>query len=449
MPHEPRSAGDPPASLSRRIAAAAGLSAYFLAVYPACLWVAGRRSAVPSFYFAWERHVPFVPLSIVPYLSVDLFFVTAPLLVTTVGALRAYVARVAVAIAVAAACFLAVPLRFAFDRPPLTGAVGYVFERFAAVDRPFNTLPSLHIATLLIAGDVFVRRTRGAVRAVLVGWFVLIAVSPLLTYQHHLTDLLAGGVLGLLCLRLIDGDPRPAFGRNGRVGGYYAAAGVALLAASVALGKGGWPLWWPTLSLLLAAAAYLAVGPALYGKRDGRVGWASRLLLGPVLLGQHASLRWYARRARPYDAVTDRLWIGRRLSAGEAAAARAAGVVAVVDLTCEFTEPAPFRSLPYLPVATLDLTAPTPAQVARAVAFIAEHEPAGVVYVHCKAGYSRTAVVAAAYLLATGKAATPDEAVARLRRARPSLVVRPEAARAVRLAGAMRQFGLTGLPAVN
>lgn len=110
---------------------------------------------------------------------------------------------------------------------------------------------------------------------------------------------------------------------------------------------------------------------------------------------------------------------------------RAAGVGAVIDLTCEFSEPAALRSLPYLHVPTLDLTAPTQAQIAQAICFASEHSESTIVYVHCKAGYSRTAVIAAAYLITTFGAASVEEAIDLLRRARPSLVVRPEARRAI------------------
>ena len=77
------------------------------------------------------------------------------------------------------------------------------------------------------------------------------------------------------------------------------------------------------------------------------------------------------------------------------------------------------------PVAVPDLTAPTPEQMREAAAFIAEHTARGVVYVHCKIGYSRSAAAVGAHLIATGLSA--EEAVGRLRAARPSIVVRPEA----------------------
>ena len=107
------------------------------------------------------------------------------------------------------------------------------------------------------------------------------------------------------------------------------------------------------------------------------------------------------------------------------------GVVAVLDLACEFGRPRAFGEIAYFNLAVLDLTAPPPAALATALAFIAEHTPRGVVYVHCKAGYSRTAAVAGADLLSPGHCTTAADAMARLHAARPGMVIRPEARRAI------------------
>jgi protein phosphatase len=67
-----------------------------------------------------------------------------------------------------------------------------------------------------------------------------------------------------------------------------------------------------------------------------------------------------------------------------------------------------------------------------AVAFIDEQVGRGeVVYVHCKAGYSRSAAVVAAYLIHTGRAATAAAAVTKLRESREGIIIRPEALAAV------------------
>ena len=80
-----------------------------------------RRHDVGVFFFAWERAIPFVPFMILPYLSIDLFFVAAPFLFSQERELRVFVTRVATAIIVAGLCFLVLPLRFAFPRPPAEG----------------------------------------------------------------------------------------------------------------------------------------------------------------------------------------------------------------------------------------------------------------------------------------------------------------------------------------
>jgi protein-tyrosine phosphatase len=103
------------------------------------------------------------------------------------------------------------------------------------------------------------------------------------------------------------------------------------------------------------------------------------------------------------------------------------GVTAVLDLTAESSEAPSFLALEYLNLQILDLTAPTSAQLRAAVDFISAHRETGAVYVHCKIGYSRSAAVVAAWLLDANLAASPQEAVAIVRTARPTLIVRPEA----------------------
>jgi predicted protein tyrosine phosphatase/membrane-associated phospholipid phosphatase len=408
--------------------ASASLSGLFILVYTSCNWITSRRQHVRSCFFAWERSIPFVPALILPYMSIDLFFIAAPFLARSGRELRTLTWRIALAILVAGACFLAMPLKFAFARPHVDGPLGLIFNNFRSLDLPYNQCPSLHVALWAILVDIYLRRSHGLLRWLAAGWFILMALSPLLTYQHHVVDILGGLALAAVCFHFVADQPlRRPFLPNRRVGTYYAGGTIILFAVAGALFPWGLVLIWPAFSLALVAAGYLFLGPGIFRKERGRHPWTTWVLLGPVLLGQRISLIYYSRRCRPYDQLTDRLWIGRRLTTAEAMRARAAGVTAVIDLTAEFAEVRPFRELTCLHLSILDLTAPTACQIERALAFIEQHAGLGIVYVHCKVGYSRTAAVAGAYLLATGHAQSVAQAVSQLRRTRPSLIARPEA----------------------
>jgi len=186
-------------STRKALLASVGLSILFLVVYSGCNWITARRPGVGTFYFEWEQWIPFVPFMILPYMSIDLFFVAAPFLCRTGKELSIFTKRIAVAIMVAGICFLLFPLRFAFPRPHADGWLGAIFDWFRGMDAPYNLLPSLHAALMLILLDLYLRHTRGPIRVAIIIWFVLIALSPLLTYQHHLIDIAGGFVLAAFC----------------------------------------------------------------------------------------------------------------------------------------------------------------------------------------------------------------------------------------------------------
>ncbi|OFV90911.1 MAG: hypothetical protein A3H95_10825 [Acidobacteria bacterium RIFCSPLOWO2_02_FULL_64_15] len=139
-----------------------------------------------TWYFEWERNIPFVPVMILPYVSIDALFAAAPFLCRNQTEPGVLAKRVVLAILIAGICFLAVPLRFAFERPAVHGWLGTVFQALGAGDRPFNLFPSLHITFCVILADLYARRTRGIVCAMCLAYFGLIGLSTLLTYQHHI-----------------------------------------------------------------------------------------------------------------------------------------------------------------------------------------------------------------------------------------------------------------------
>jgi len=405
----------------------AELSVLFLVVYSGCNWITGQRSHVGSFYFQWERGIPFVPFMILPYMSIDLFFIAAPFFCRTEEELRIFSRRVIAAILIAGLCFLLFPLRFAFPRPQASGWLGAVFDWFRGMDSPYNLLPSLHAAFTLILLNSYFRHTRGFIRVVIMIWFVLIALSPVLTYQHHVIDIVGGFVLAGYCFYLFrEPTLAPPVIANRRIGSYYAAGATVVLIVGGIFWPWGVLLLWPAIALGIVAIAYIRAGPIVFRKTEGKLPWSTRFVLAPCLLGQYLSLLYYRNQCRSWDKVTPQIWIGGKLGCRSANKALCSGVVSVLDLSAEFSEAKPFRKINYRNIPVLDLTAPTQAQLVEISKFIGNHSRNGAVYVHCKIGYSRSAAAVAAYLIMSGKVKTAEEAFAMIRRVRPSIVIRPE-----------------------
>ena len=411
----------------KAFAVSAGLSVLFLIVYSGCNWITGQRSHVGSFYFQWERAIPFVPFMILPYMSIDLFFVAAPFLCRTDQELRVFSRRVVAAILIAGICFLLFPLRFAFPRPHASGWLGAIFDWFRGMDSPFNLLPSLHAALLLLLIDLYARNLRCIFLFAAMLWFFLIGVSPLLTYQHHIVDIIGGFVLAGYCFYLFR-EPSLVLPVvvNRRIGSYYAAGAAVVLFVGAIFWPWGVLFLWPTIALGIVAIAYFGAGPVVFHKARGKLPWSTRFVLAPCLLGQYLSLLYYRSQCRSWNEVTPRIWIGGKLGSRAANKALGSGVTAVLDLSAEFSEAKPFRKINYRNIPVLDLTAPTQAQLAEMGEFIGNHSRDGTVYVHCKIGYSRSAAAVAAYLIMSGKANTANDAFAIIRRVRPSVVIRPE-----------------------
>jgi membrane-associated phospholipid phosphatase len=174
------------------------------AVYLSTYWLSNQlthlRTDVGTTVFAWERAIPFVEWTIVPYLSIVLFFVVS----FFVGQqrenyraeLNAHVARLALVLTISLICFALAPLRYTFERPATTGLTGLLFDVLHTFDMPYNRAPSLHIGVLVLLWARFARCAFGWLRIALAVWFALIGVSVLTTYQHHVIDVFCGFVAG-------------------------------------------------------------------------------------------------------------------------------------------------------------------------------------------------------------------------------------------------------------
>jgi hypothetical protein len=341
-------------------------------------------------------------------MSIDLFFVGSFFLSEDRIELRTHARRIAAAILVAGAVFLVFPLTTGYPRPEVNGWTGRLFEFLWSFDKPHNLAPSLHVALASLLWPLYARHTHGRLRWVVHGWFALMVVSPLFTWQHHVLDVATGAMLGQVCVfafpEIRGRELVRSAAANFRVARLYVAGSAILAGLALALGNWCWLLLWPAVSLALITNAYRRGNSSVFRKRNGRLPISTRVVLGPYLCGAAVSRLIYRRHGVPWSEAAPGVFRGRLLDMREAQAIREIGITGVLDMTAEYSETRAFREMEYLNVPVLDLTKPSREQLAAAVAFIAKHARRGGVYVHCALGVSRSVAAVAAY-----KASLPCE----------------------------------------
>ena len=396
---------------------AVGCSVFFFLVYGGTNWIASTRGALPTVRFAWECFIPLVPATVVPYMSIDLLFFGSFFLFRDAHALRRHARRILLVIALAGLCFLLFPLEMSAERPVVDGFWAIWFRPLHALDRPHNLVPSLHCALAAVLLAAYAGRTRDWLRTVVYAWFALIGASTLLTYQHHAIDVVTGLALGLVALGTFP-DPftRAPRAKRWDVSARFALAAVALGTCAVALGPVGWIFFWPAGSCAIMAAAYGGAGAGVFRKHDdGSMPLATRALLLPYLFVTRIAHVWHARGAAPSATIARDVIIGGRFAH--------ANDGALLDLAAECRPVREAVSETYLNIPVLDGTCPTVGQLDDAVRFIARHVRRGPVHVRCALGLSRSATVAAAWLLHAGIAPDVPAAVAAVRVARPRAAI--------------------------
>ena len=183
-------------------------------------------------------------------------------------------------------------------------------------------------------------------------------------------------------------------------------------------GGAAWILLWPAANFFVVAAGYLGMGPAVFGKRsDGRLALVHHSFLVPFLVYTLAA--WHlirlTSREPPTDRLVDGIWLGRRQLGNELPSS----IDSVLDLTAEFPEPRGIRDVPsYLCSPIMDAGVPTWSQLHSILSFLHEERHGGIL-IHCAQGHGRTATVAAAFLIASGRCNTVEAAIEHTTKCRP------------------------------
>lgn len=378
------------------------LGPFFFITYNYANGLAARRAGVPTIAFAWESVVPFVPWTILPYWSSDLLYAIALPLSRTRRELDRLGLRLLAIQIFSIACFLAFPLKCTLTRPPISGWTGMLFDSLMTFDQPFNQAPSLHVSLAVILWHHYRKQLHGPRRLAMGAWFLLIALSAWTTYQHHFIDLPTGLWAGILITAAIPEHSFPQ-ARYRKLAALYLTAAIALTVAAFLVQGVAWILCWPAFSLSMVAAAYWTGDTSWLGKHAGTMpAW-----IWPYTFAAWCNSRLWTRGKAPRNHLGDGVWIGRAPGRGEREDLRS-----IIDLTAEL----PLASTINIPI--LDLTVPSHEQLDEAVEALSRTVDSRPTLLCCALGYSRSAIAGAAWLLATRRAQTAQEAVAQVQAVR-------------------------------
>ncbi|NLR76432.1 phosphatase PAP2 family protein [Leeia aquatica] len=183
------------------------LGGLFFVGYPLTnQWASHQQAAVLT--TPLDRLIPFWGWMIFPYLSINLLYPCSFFLHPDRHSLKRFSLQLLLVQGASLLVFWLYPTTHALPRPSTTGFAGLLLTQLQQFDRPYNMLPSLHVAVLAVLWHHPLRQQLPwGGRLVWHTVALLILCSTLLTRQHQLLDVLAGLAVGGLGLALFPYRP--------------------------------------------------------------------------------------------------------------------------------------------------------------------------------------------------------------------------------------------------
>jgi membrane-associated phospholipid phosphatase len=178
------------------------LTLWFELVYGTANYVAAHSGHRWNVHFACELSMPFVPAMTIVYMSIFPLFWLSPFVLQTRGELRSLFAALGVTVFSAGVVFFLFPAELAYEPAEVPARWTWLFAVADTMNLDYNLVPSLHVAMSTVCIGIYSRRAGYLVKSVLWAWGCAIALSTLLTHQHHLLDVITGLLLAVLVLRM-------------------------------------------------------------------------------------------------------------------------------------------------------------------------------------------------------------------------------------------------------
>lgn len=176
-------------------------TAVFVIIYGGTTYYTKNYADTESIVFPFESRLPFLQWFLIPYVASGIFFGQIFFWCRTKDELRTYTKRFLMAAFIADAVFLIFPLRNSFIRPDPSNFATKAFHKFIEFfDSPYNQAPSLHVTYAILYWTVIKSRFKNILRWTLFIFLILMILSTVFVYQHHVIDVFSGLLLGILCI---------------------------------------------------------------------------------------------------------------------------------------------------------------------------------------------------------------------------------------------------------
>jgi membrane-associated phospholipid phosphatase len=172
------------------------LTLLWLAIYGGADWITSLHGYRLPLRSSIDASIPFVPAAAVVYLSLFAMLWLSPFVLQTSVELRAFARSLCIVIVIAGMGFVLLPVEPIDAVSVDANFLGRVFQFADHLNLTYNAFPSLHVALALVCAVGFSRHAPPAAKFFYGTWAGAIAVATLLTHQHSVIDVLAGGLLG-------------------------------------------------------------------------------------------------------------------------------------------------------------------------------------------------------------------------------------------------------------
>lgn len=388
-------------ALRHKIWGAILCSFVFGVVYNFNAWYASTLTYVPSFVFTFEKYIPFVSWTILAYMTSGVFFIGVFFLCKTLDELRTLTKRILFICLVSGIFFLLFPLKFSFTKPETTTILfDFLFQFIEHVDSPYNEAPSLHIAFAFIFWSVF-RNMNLKWRNIAAFWLVLLGISTLTTYQHHLLDIFTGAILAQISFIIFPSQGNNFQLRNFHIANYYFLGGWGSILSLVILADFYTLFWllllWPTLVLFLVGYQYQKNNVSFLKDEFGTIPWYKKVFYFPYLAIYWFFWKFLRKNKKPIE-ILSKIYISSKLDKFDIQNFHFNQNTLVYDFSAELEENLIIKdSSQYFSVPLLDIGAFDVVEIKRIVSEITANYKLlpqdGKILIHCTMGVSRSTFV--------------------------------------------------------